>query len=367
MIRFNNQPQQATATLGTGQASTNVWGLTNTFVSPNNGNLASQSLTVPGLSSPIATAYTWDGVNRLAKAMENASSPGAAQCSQTGSRWCRFYLYNQGGHSNAAVNSSSGGVSVNEPPGFNSNNQIAYTGSNWQYGDGRGNVTQDNALNTYSYDAENRLIQFCASGGACTTYAYDGAGRRVQSSNSNGSTVFVYDASGELAAEYATSAPALACSTCYLTVDHLGSTRVVTDDSGCAVFRQDYMPFGMNIVAQTGDPRMSAGGGPNCTGTNGYAVSGSPSDMQFAEQRQDSESGLYQFQARAFMGAPGRFMSPDPIGNFVADAGNALSWNMYSYVLNNPLRFIDPTGLECVNLDNGTQGDDGLGNPCPGA
>ena len=48
----------------------------------------------------------------------------------------------------------------------------------------------------------------------------------------------------------------------------------------------------------------------------------------------------------------GRFMTPDPSGLAFADPTNPQSLNLYSYVLNNPLTNIDPTGLDCVQ-DNG--------------
>ena len=44
----------------------------------------------------------------------------------------------------------------------------------------------------------------------------------------------------------------------------------------------------------------------------------------------------------------GRFSSPDPGWLLAADLSNPQSLNMYSYVLNNPLINIDPTGMECV-------------------
>jgi hypothetical protein len=44
----------------------------------------------------------------------------------------------------------------------------------------------------------------------------------------------------------------------------------------------------------------------------------------------------------------GRMMSPDPSELLYADPTNPQSLNLYSYVLNNPLKFIDPNGLECI-------------------
>jgi len=49
----------------------------------------------------------------------------------------------------------------------------------------------------------------------------------------------------------------------------------------------------------------------------------------------------------------GRFTSPDPSQLSFADATNPQSLNLYSYVLNNPLIYIDPNGEECV-WDDGT-------------
>jgi len=67
---------------------------------------------------------------------------------------------------------------------------------------------------------------------------------------------------------------------------------------------------------------------------------------KFTGQERDSESNLDNFGARYDSSAMGRFMSPDP-GNAGADPSDPQSWNMYSYVMNNPLRFIDPTGMDC--------------------
>ncbi len=48
-----------------------------------------------------------------------------------------------------------------------------------------------------------------------------------------------------------------------------------------------------------------------------------------------------------------RFASPDPLGNFVANAADPQSWNMYAYARNNPLSFVDPTGYDYCDLGGG--------------
>jgi RHS repeat-associated protein len=61
-------------------------------------------------------------------------------------------------------------------------------------------------------------------------------------------------------------------------------------------------------------------------------------------KERDYESGLNldYFGARYFSAAQGRFTSPDPIAGSLA---NPQSLNRYTYALNNPLKFIDPTGM----------------------
>ncbi len=60
-----------------------------------------------------------------------------------------------------------------------------------------------------------------------------------------------------------------------------------------------------------------------------------------------TETGLDYFGARYFSGAQGRFTSPDKplVDQYPEDPQ---SWNLYSYVRNNPLVNIDPTGEDCV-------------------
>jgi RHS repeat-associated protein len=135
--------------------------------------------------------------------------------------------------------------------------------------------------------------------------------------------VYAYDVQGRLAAEYSTASSTSPCTTCYLSADQLGSTRLVTDFSGSVVGRHDYLPFGEEVSPNTLD---------NIS-------------QKFTGQMRDAETGMDFFHARYFGAALGRFTSPDP-GNAGADITNPQSWNAYGYVLGNPLALVDPSGLE---------------------
>jgi RHS repeat-associated protein len=68
-------------------------------------------------------------------------------------------------------------------------------------------------------------------------------------------------------------------------------------------------------------------------------------------KERDSESGLDYFGARYYGSALGRYTSPDP-SNAGARIHNPQSWNMYGYTLNNPLRYVDPTGMWPTPIHN---------------
>ena len=64
---------------------------------------------------------------------------------------------------------------------------------------------------------------------------------------------------------------------------------------------------------------------------------------QFTGKERDTETGLDYFGARYMSSAQGRFTSPDsPLAD--QNPYDPQSWNLYNYVRNNPLSFIDPTG-----------------------
>jgi RHS repeat-associated protein len=76
------------------------------------------------------------------------------------------------------------------------------------------------------------------------------------------------------------------------------------------------------------------------------------SQYRYTGKERDTESGLDYFGARYYSSSMGRFSSPDPSGLTYANPYNPQSLNLYAYVLNNPLKNIDPTGLDCVYLSD---------------
>jgi RHS repeat-associated protein len=152
-------------------------------------------------------------------------------------------------------------------------------------------------------------------------------------------TVFVYDATGTLAAEY--GAAGAVTGTQYLVADHLGSTRMAVDATGAVQALHDYLPFGEEIPAGTGGRTAIYGG------ADGVAE-------KFTGKERDSElassamQGLDYFGARYFSGTQGRWTSPDwsPIQQPVpyANLQDPQTLNLYAYVRNNPLSKVDPDG-----------------------
>ncbi|HNT78903.1 MAG TPA: RHS repeat-associated core domain-containing protein [Anaerolineae bacterium] len=106
----------------------------------------------------------------------------------------------------------------------------------------------------------------------------------------------------------------------FLLGDHLGSTSKTYNTANGATTEQRYTPWG------------------------GTRSSSSPTSFQYTGQRKDA-TGLYFYNARYYDPYLNRFLSPDTI---VPDPTNPQSLNRYSYVLNNPLGYTDPTGhREC--------------------
>ena len=106
----------------------------------------------------------------------------------------------------------------------------------------------------------------------------------------------------------------------FLHGDHLGSATLTTGASGNWVGEARYTPYG--------EMRRD------------YPRGVIPTDRLYTGQRQET-FGLYDYRARYYHPALGRFISADPL---VPEPGNPQALNRYAYVRNNPLRYMDPSG-----------------------
>lgn len=60
----------------------------------------------------------------------------------------------------------------------------------------------------------------------------------------------------------------------------------------------------------------------------------------------DPDGNNFHTPNREYEEYEGRWMTPDPAGLAAVDITNPQSWNRYAYVMNNPMSYVDPTGLE---------------------
>lgn len=118
--------------------------------------------------------------------------------------------------------------------------------------------------------------------------------------------------------------------------DHLGTPQMMTDETGKAVWKADYMPFGQVNME----------------------VDAVEDQFRYAGQYYDNETGLHYNYFRYYDPKTGRYLTPDPIGL----KGGV---NLYTYVLNDPINFFDPDGL--IVLYGGFGASAGAGwDPRPG-
>jgi RHS repeat-associated protein len=199
-----------------------------------------------------------------------------------------------------------------------------------------------------TYDAENRLTQVDKTVSGVTTtvalFTFDGDGKRVKSVAGSETTLFVgsqYEVTnGNATKYYFAGSQRIALRSCtggtcsaptYLAGDHLGSTSLVTDASGALITKTLYKPWG--------EVRYNT---PNTTLSTRYTYTGQYSYISDdATDLGSNGFGLMYYGARFYDPALSRFSSADTI---VPGVGTSQAWDRYAYGMNNPLRYIDPSG-----------------------
>jgi len=180
----------------------------------------------------------------------------------------------------------------------------------------------------YSYDALGRLISV-SSGSNTTTYKYDPFGRRIERNDTIESVQYLYQFDTEIGTcvngnitefraiygQFAPFAIELKDQVYSLVRNHRGDICVLLDKQGDQASTYRYDAFG----------EFSHQG----------AVK---SPWLFSGQRYDDTTELYHFAKREYDSSTGRWLTPDPLG--FADGPN-----LYAYVHNNPMIYVDPYGL----------------------
>ncbi len=195
--------------------------------------------------------------------------------------------------------------------------------------DANGNMTSD-GTNSYSWDAENRLLQITYPGtGNDSRFTYDPLGRNVKIEERTGGLLtttkqFMWcdrerceerDSSGNLTAEFFARGQLNGTTNYFYSTDHLRSIREMADNSGIIQAQYSFDPYGRAAKLQ---------------GTV-------DSDHQFAGYYVHSKDRLNLTLYRAYNPALGRWLSRDLVDE-------PFDANQYKYADNTPNEFVDPVG-----------------------
>jgi RHS repeat-associated protein len=198
-----------------------------------------------------------------------------------------------------------------------------------------GKVTSAGTTTT-AYSSRGELLNIALPDGRVIAYDHDPMGRRIAKRINGtisekylwrGATTLlaVYDGTDQLVMRFGYAEPRLPVSMTkngsiyYLVYDQIGSLRAVADGSGSIIRQIDYDSFG-NMISDTNPS---------------FAV-----PFGFAGGLHDRDTGLVRFGVRDYDPAIGRWTAKDPIDFAGGDV------NLYGYVLNDPVNWIDPYGLD---------------------
>jgi RHS repeat-associated protein len=317
----------------------------NTFINKQyNGNIAYQYWGTPG-NLTNNYSYTYDKLNRLTggvTGLDNYKETGITYDPMgniaTLNRYQAGTLIDQLAYTYTVSSNPTNQVqSINDGSG----NDAGLLHGGWSYGyDPNGNLnsssyavdptknksTTYNLLNlplvatvptgtvTYTYDATgNKLRKVDVLSGVTKTTDYISG---IEYDNSTTAIGFIQNEEGKAVPNGA------GFDYVYYLGDNLGNTRVTFGTkTGVAVVYQadDYYPFGLEINRSTTSPK------------NEYL-------LQRKELQEETQS--YDFGARGYDPLIGRWTTIDPL------AEKSRRWSPYNYVMDNPIRFIDPDGLE---------------------
>lgn len=259
-----------------------------------------------------------------------------------GSTWGQTFTYDVFG------NISKSGSSSWAASYQNTTNRISSVGGVNPTYDANGNLTNDSA-HSYGWSVDGDPVTIDT-----VSITYDALGRAVEQNRSGVYTQMLYGPAGDKLAlmngqtlskafiALAGGATAVYSSgglSYYRHPDWLGNSRFASTANRTTYYDGAYAPFGESYSE---------------TGTT---------DRSYTGQNQDTVSGLYDFAFREFSPVQGRWVSPDPAGLAAVDLSNPQSLNRYAYAWNNPLKYVDPYGLNICVWEDAVNGDTYDPNP----
>ncbi len=286
---------------------------TRSYAYDNAGNRTSDTI------DSVTTNYTYDSLGQLL----TVANPSLSQT----------YTYDTRGN---RLSLTDNGVLTTYVYATNTNQLESYTSNSVTTDlvyDAAGNLLTD-GTNTYTWLPTGELYAHSTASGD-TIYQYDEFGNRLAKTVGT-STTYTVNAGLNVALEVDTNGTVqktiiggvgeldAAGTLTYIHRDVLGSAVVVTDNTGAQVEAYLYDAFG----AMNGSSAVT--------------------DYTYTNQEYDAESSLMYYNARYYDPALGRFISRD---SYLGHDRDVLTRNRYIYVLNNPLKYVDPTGNQPENYE----------------
>ncbi len=206
--------------------------------------------------------------------------------------------------------------------------------------DDSGQVIADNKFRElgFAYDANGRQVKATKTNQPDAWTVYDALGNRVATKINDIWQLMVYDAFGKLVAEYGVAAESTG-GVKYIQQDWQGSVRAVTNSNGFVVARTDHQAFGEDIGVGVGLRKVEQGFSADKATRQGYGLT-----------ENDNATGQQHTWFRKLETQAGRWSSPDPYKGSMS-LGDPQSFNRFSYVRNDPINYVDPSGLyeACVH------------------
>jgi RHS repeat-associated protein len=184
-------------------------------------------------------------------------------------------------------------------------------------------ITQPGKTVSFGYDGEQRRIRKTSA--TSETIYFEDLYERVTNGTTTEHRYFVHSPE-RVVAIVTRGGPEAGTKT--LHVDHLGSIETVTNEKGEPVEKRSYDAFGARRNPQWGLPG---------------AVAPGKTKKGFTGHEEEDEFGLVNMKGRLLDPKIGRFTTTDPV---IANVYNGQSFGAYSYVRNNPLTLVDPSGFE---------------------